>query len=193
MTVTVVSATANPHKLAELSDILRGEMEILPRPDHVPEVIEDAGTLVGNARLKAFALRDATGTTALADDTGLEVDALDGRPGVHSARFAGEPPDDAANRRALLDALLGVDRAERTARFRTSIVLARPDGTVVEVDGVVEGIITDAERGTGGFGYDSIFEPLEGDGSTFAQMGAEKHAISHRGRAARSLLMALQR
>ncbi len=192
MTVTVVSATANPHKLAELQEILRGELEILPRPEHVPEVIEDAETLVGNARLKAFALRDATGAAALADDTGLEVDALDGRPGVHSARFAGEPPDDATNRRALLQALVGVGRADRTARFRTAIVLARPDGTVVEVDGVVEGIIAEAERGLGGFGYDSIFEPVEGAGSTFAEMGADKHAISHRGRAARALLAALQ-
>jgi XTP/dITP diphosphohydrolase len=157
----------------------------------VPEVVEDAPDFVGNARLKAHALRDATGEWALADDSGLEVDALDGAPGVHSARFAGEPSDDAANVALLLQRLHSVGAvspSQRSARFRCVIVLAAPDGRELVAEGVVEGRIIDRPTGDGGFGYDPVFVPTEGDGRTFALMSpSEKHAVSHRGRALRAL------
>lgn len=196
----VVLATANPHKAAELHEILAPAVpgiELVPRPSHVPDVPEDEPTLLGNARVKAQALVDATGLPALADDTGLEVDALGGAPGVRSARYAGEPADDARNRAALLAALEASgahDRSDRTARFRTVVVLRRPGaaGDEVVAEGVVEGRIAPAEAGERGFGYDALFVPTEGDGRTFAQMSAdEKHAISHRGRALRALVEAL--
>ncbi|MDQ2678400.1 MAG: non-canonical purine NTP pyrophosphatase, partial [Actinomycetota bacterium] len=130
---------------------------------------------------------------ALADDSGLEVDALDGAPGVRSARFAGEDATDADNVSLLLERLAGVPDDERTARFRCVIVLQRPDGTELVADGSVEGRIIDAPRGESGFGYDPVFVPTEGNGRTFAEMSAdEKHAISHRGRALRSLVTQLR-
>ena len=184
----VVAATANPGKLAEITEILDGVVELRPRPTEVPDVVEDAPDFVGNARLKAAALVAATGHAALADDSGLEVDALGGEPGVRSARFAGDGASDADNVSLVLERLTGVPDAARTARFRCVIVLQRPDGTEVVADGAVEGRITDAPRGESGFGYDPVFVPVEGDGRTFAEMSAEeKHAISHRGRALRSL------
>lgn len=188
--LTVVCASANPGKVAEIADLLRDAVDLRPRPDHVPDVVEDADTLVGNARLKARALVDATGLPAVADDTGLEVDALGGRPGVHAARFAGPDATDADNRALLLAALDGA--ADRRARFRTCVLLRWPDGRELVVDGVCDGSIATEERGDRGFGYDSLFVPDEGDGRTFAEMTADhKHAISHRGRAFRSLLAAL--
>lgn len=186
----VVCATANPHKAAEIAEILAGLVELVPRPNDVSEVAETADTLVGNARLKAVALAAATGLPALADDTGLEVDALGGEPGVLSARFAGANAADADNRALLLARLAGV--APRAARFRTVVVIRHPDGTEVVAEGVCEGTIATAERGDGGFGYDSLFVPDEGDGRTFAEMtSAEKHIISHRGRALRALAVHL--
>ena len=186
----LVCASANPDKVAEIAAILDGVVDLLPRPPDAPDVVEDADTLVGNARLKAIAICDAAGLPAVADDTGLEVDALDGAPGVHAARYAGEGCSYAANRAKLL-AELG-DSAERSARFRTSVVVRWPDGTELAVDGVCEGTITDTERGDRGFGYDAVFRPADGDGRTFAEMtDDEKHAISHRGRAFRNLLDAL--
>ena len=191
MTAPLVLASANPKKVAELREILAEQalgFELVPRPDDVPDVVEDAPDFVGNARLKAAALVAATGHAALADDSGLEVDAIDGAPGVRSARFAGEDASDADNVALLLERLAGVPEAERTARFRCVIVLQRPDGTEVIADGAVEGRIISEARGGSGFGYDPVFVPLEGDGRTFAEMTAdEKHAISHRGRALRSL------
>ena len=192
MRLTLVTATANPHKVEEISAILGDAVELLPRPDEVGDVVEDADTLEGNARLKAVAICDATGQAAVADDTGLEVDALGGAPGVHSARYAGPDGDAAANLAKLLRELEGVPAAERTARFRTVALVRRPDGSEVVTHGVVEGLIIESARGTGGFGYDPVFVPVDGDGATFAEMGDDaKNAISHRGRAFRALRDAL--
>lgn len=187
----VVAATANPAKLAEISEILGDAIELHPRPADLPEVVEDAPTLEGNALLKARAIHDATGMAALADDTGLEVDALDGAPGVRSARFAGESATDADNVALLLQRLDGVSL--RTARFRT--VAALVDGAGDRTwHGTCEGAIAAAPRGEGGFGYDPVFVPVAGDGRTFAEMtGAEKHAISHRGEAFRAVAADLGR
>ena len=184
----VVLASANPDKAAEMRAILGAAIELVPRPAHVPDVVEDGETLADNARLKARALNDATALAAVADDTGLEVDALDGAPGVLAARYAGEHASYADNVTKLLHALDAVGDPERTARFRTVALLRFPDGREIVAEGVVEGRIAHERRGTNGFGYDPIFVPTEGDGRTFAEMEAgEKHAISHRGRALRAL------
>jgi XTP/dITP diphosphohydrolase len=189
----VVLASANPHKADEIRAIVGSRLELVPRPTEVAEVVEDADSFEGNARLKALALADATGLAALADDSGLEVDALGGAPGVFSARYAGEHATDADNVAKLLADL--ADRplaADRTARFRCVIVLHRPDGREVVTTGSVEGHIAAQARGEGGFGYDPVFVPDDGDGRTFAQMTAEeKHAISHRGRALAALRVVL--
>ncbi len=189
----IVVASANPKKAAELADLLADlDVEVLPRPSEVPDVIEDADTFEGNARLKAVALASATDQVALADDSGLEVDALGGAPGVHSARYAGDPASDADNVALLLaelDRVGATSPTRRTARFRCVLVLRRPDGAELVAAGVVEGHIADEQAGEGGFGYDPVFVPDDGDGRTFAQMtGEEKQAISHRGRALRALL-----
>lgn len=186
----VVLATANPHKTTELAAVLERVLSgwsVEPRPDGLPDVIEDADTFVGNARLKAQALVRATGSLALADDSGLVVDALGGAPGVRSSRFAGEKASDADNVNRLLADLAAAGATnpeERSARFTCVILLLHPDGTEVTVQGQVEGVIADQPSGGGGFGYDPVFVPAEGDGRTFAQMSAdEKNSISHRGRA----------
>ena len=192
----LVLASANPDKVAEIAAVLDDvlDVELVPRPADVPDVVEDGETLLDNARLKARALVAATGLPAVADDTGLEVDALGGAPGVYSARYAGEGvtyADNVAKLLAELDALPD-GGAARTARFRTVALAAFPDGTELSAEGVVEGTIARRARGNGGFGYDPVFVPLEGGGRTFAEMTpAEKHAISHRGRAFRSLAAAL--
>lgn len=188
--LTLVSATANAGKLAEMRAILGNAVELLPRPTDVPDVVEDSGTLVGNARLKASAIASAAGIAAIADDTGLEVAALGGLPGVETATFAGDGAGDAENRRKLLTVLDGV--TDRRARFRTIAMVVWPDGDEVFAEGVCDGEIADAERGTRGFGYDSVFVPAAGDGRSFAEMTAgEKHAVSHRGKAFVSLVGAL--
>jgi XTP/dITP diphosphohydrolase len=185
-----VCASANPDKVAEIRDLLAGVVDLVPRPADVPDVVEDADTLVGNARLKAAAIVEATGLPAVADDTGLEVVALGGAPGVYTARYAGEGATYADNRGKMLAELDGV--TDRRAAFRTVAVVRWPDGGEVSVEGVCEGTIATAERGDGGFGYDAIFVPSEGGGLTFSEMdAAAKHAISHRGRAFRLLLEAL--
>lgn len=190
----IVLASANPKKVAELEEILGDRLDLRPRPplSEVPDVVEDAPDFEGNARLKAVALMQATGLAALADDSGLEVDALDGAPGVLSARYAGEAHDDAANVAKLIGALADrPDPADRKARFRCVIVLHRPDGTEVVAEGAVEGHIVDAPRGDGGFGYDPVFAPVDpvAAGRTFAEMdAASKHAISHRGRALTAII-----
>lgn len=190
--IRLVLATANPDKAREIAEVLGPRVELVPRPDHVPDVDETEETLVGNARLKALALVEATGEAAVADDTGLEVDALDGAPGVRSARFAGEGATYADNVAKLLADLDGVAEPDRTARFRTVALVRFPDGEEVAVEGVVAGAIATEPRGDGGFGYDPVFVPDEGDGRTFAELSAaEKHATSHRGRAFRALATAL--
>ncbi|MBV9410287.1 MAG: RdgB/HAM1 family non-canonical purine NTP pyrophosphatase [Acidimicrobiia bacterium] len=181
----LVLATANRDKAREIADTLSG-FELLPRPDDVPDVDETADTLEGNARLKAQALCEATGEAAVADDTGLEVEALDGRPGVYSARFAGPDATYADNVAKLLQELDGVDN--RRARFRTVALVCFPDGSEVVAEGSVNGRISDEARGDEGFGYDPLFIPDDGDGRTFAEMTlAEKQNVSHRGRAFRAL------
>ena len=190
---TFVCASANPGKVAEIASLLDGLVELLPRPADVPDVVEDADTLVGNARLKAAALCAATGLPAISDDTGLEVDALGGDPGVHTARFAGDDATDADNRAKMLRVLAGVAASRRTARFRTVAMVVWPDGSELAVEGVCEGRLAEAEQGARGFGYDRLFMPDGCDGRTFAEMSeADKNAISHRGRAFRALVAALR-
>ena len=188
----LVCASANPDKVAEIAEILAGcGVRLIARPASVPDVVEDADTLEGNARRKAVAIAAATGLPAVADDTGLEVDALDGAPGVRSARYAGERATYEENIELLLGELSARSAdtpEERSARFRTVVLVHWPDGRELVVDGVCEGRITSERRGGGGFGYDAVFAPIDGDGRTFAQLApAEKHAISHRGRALRAL------
>ena len=187
----LVLASANPDKAAEIAAILRAAVpgvELVSRPAGVADVEETGTTLLENARLKAAAIAAATGEAAVADDTGLAVDALDGAPGVYSARFAGEDATYADNVAKLLTELDGVAPERRTARFETVALVCWPDGREVAATGAVEGVITTAPRGERGFGYDPIFEPLEGDGRTFAELlPMEKHALSHRGRAFRAL------
>ena len=186
----LVCATANPGKVAEIAGLLPDGWTLLPRPNSVGDVVEDAGTLVGNARLKAHAILAATGTATVADDTGLEVAALNGAPGVDTAVYAGEGCSDADNRRKLLGALSGV--TDRAARFVTVVLVARPDGSETIVEGVCNGRIAEDERGDRGFGFDPLFIPDDGDGRTFAEMTAEeKNAVSHRGRAFRALAVEL--
>ncbi|HEY1651640.1 MAG TPA: RdgB/HAM1 family non-canonical purine NTP pyrophosphatase [Acidimicrobiales bacterium] len=192
----LVVASANPDKVKEIVAVLSEalDVELVPRPDDVPEVVEDGDTLLDNARLKARALMKATGTAAVADDTGLEVDALGGAPGVFAARYAGEDATYADNVAKLLRELdaRGDGGGERRARFKTIALVAFPDGSEVWAEGVVAGRIAASPRGDQGFGYDPVFEPEEGGGRTFAQMRAEeKDAISHRGRAFRALAQKL--
>ncbi len=190
----VVLATANPDKAAEIVAALEHlAIELVPRPTEVPEVEETGNTLEANARLKAVALSAATRLPALADDTGLEIDALGGAPGVYSARFAGPTATYADNVHQVLDEMARARRASRTARFRTVLVLAYPDGRELVVNGVVEGVIGDEPRGDQGFGYDPIFLPAGGSGRTFAEMTrAEKQRLSHRGAALRALAVQLR-
>ncbi|HUF33018.1 MAG TPA: non-canonical purine NTP pyrophosphatase [Acidimicrobiales bacterium] len=190
----LVLASANPHKAREIRAVLEAAapwVDLLARPAGVPDVVEDGETLLDNARLKARALVSATGEAAVADDTGLEVDALGGAPGVRTARFAGEGATDADNVVKLLAELEGLAPTRRSARFRAVALVAFPDGRELAAEGVVEGRITDAPRGSAGFGYDPVFVPTEGDGRTLAELaesGPEaKHAVSHRGRSLRAL------
>ena len=183
----LVVASANPDKVAEITLVLDGLVDLDPRPPDLPDVVEDGDTLEANARLKAVAICEATGRAAVADDTGLEVDALGGAPGVHTGRYAGDQGNSEANMGRLLGDLAAVPAGRRTARVRTVALVRRPDGTEVGATGTVEGHIADRPRGDGGFGYDPVFVPVEGDGRSFAEMGDEKHAISHRGRAFRNL------
>ena len=186
-----VLATGNPDKAKEITAVLEDAslaVELEPRDASIPEIVESGATLEENARLKAIEVSTWTGRAAIADDTGLEVDALGGDPGVFSARFAGENATYAENVALLLARLDGVPEAERSARFSTVAIASWPDGREVAALGTVEGRIATAPRGTGGFGYDPVFVPRDGDGRTFAEMSAtEKHACSHRGRAFRTL------
>jgi XTP/dITP diphosphohydrolase len=218
----LVLATGNPDKARELSELLSETLDailvtfavtvgehsvgfVVERPEHfattidglvqldvAPDVEETGTTLEENARIKARGVGDALGMLAVADDTGLEIDVLDGAPGVYAARYAGEHATYADNVAKVLAALDGVPALKRTARFATVVVARGPGGDELIVRGEVEGLIAIEPRGKGGFGYDSVFEPLEGDGRTFAEMRPdEKHALSHRGRALRALVSRL--
>lgn len=185
----LVLASANPDKVAEIRPLL-ASFELLERPAGLAEVQETGATLVENARLKARAVAEAAGLPAVADDTGLEVEALSGAPGVQTARFAGEDASYADNVEKLLRQLDGV--TDRRARFRTVAMVAWPDGPEQMAEGVVHGVIAEAPRGRGGFGYDPVFVPEGGGGRTFAEMTEdEKHVLSHRARAFRRLALLL--
>jgi XTP/dITP diphosphohydrolase len=178
----IVCASANPHKVEELARMLPSWVELAPRPSDIGDIDEDAPTLEGNAIIKAIEVANHASEWAIADDTGLEVDALNGAPGVRSARFAGEHATDAQNRALLVTKLDGL--TNRTARFRTVVALVSSKGDIHFVGGECVGTIAESERGDSGFGYDSLFIPTDGDGRTFAEMTAsEKDAVSHRGRA----------
>ena len=191
----LVLASANPDKAREIAALLAdaaADVELLPRRPEVPDVVEDGATLRDNARLKARALAAATGEAAVADDTGLEVDALGGAPGVRAARYAGEGATYADNVAKLLRELerVGARGPDRRARFRTVALVAWPDGAELAAEGAIEGVIADEPRGTGGFGYDPVFVPVGPgtDGRTLAELSSnEKSATSHRGRAFRAL------
>lgn len=185
----IVFATNNAHKLEELRRLLADEYEVLGLADIgcKSDIPEDADSFEGNALAKASWVRNHYGLDCIADDSGLEVDALGGAPGVHSARFAGENHDDAANRRLLLKKLSAIPSEKRSARFRTAICLIQGEEKPKFFDGVVEGRIINEERGNGGFGYDSLFIP-DGFTLTFAELPPEKKdAVSHRGNAVRKL------
>jgi XTP/dITP diphosphohydrolase len=180
----LVIATRNAHKLEEIRAIFSFEgLEVRSALDYpeMPDVVEDGDTLQANAVKKAVEIANATGCWALADDSGLEVDALGGAPGVYSARYAGEPCSYEANNEKLLRELLG--KEDRSARFRTVIALSDPDGNVRTVEGSCPGKIIEELRGTNGFGYDPLFMP-QGCSETFAELSSEvKNRISHRARA----------
>lgn len=166
--------------------MLGDAVELLPRPPEVGDVEETGATLEENARLKALAIAGAAGEAAVADDTGLEVDALEGRPGVYAARYAGEDATYADNVAKLLEELDGV--SDRRARFRTVAIVCFPDGREIVAEGSVRGFIALAPRGASGFGYDPVFMPVGGEGRTYGEMSLdEKQALSHRGRAFRAL------
>jgi XTP/dITP diphosphohydrolase len=185
---TFVLATANAHKAEEIRHVLEPYgIELLDRPLDVPDVDETEETLEGNSLLKARALSNATGLPAVADDTGLFIDALDGRPGVYSARYAGENATFADNVSKALTELDGVDDERRSAYFRSVIAVAYPDGTSWWVDGKLGGMILHSPIGEHGFGYDVIFAPTDFGGTSLAQLTPdEKSAISHRGQALRA-------
>jgi len=183
----VVLATRNEHKIRELARILTPYGISLESPSDLPDVAETEPTFAANALLKARAVASATGLVAVADDSGLEVDALNGMPGVLSARWAGRHGDDRANLSLVLAQIADVPDERRTAAFVCAAAAVAPSGAEVLVEGRVEGTLLRSPRGEGGFGYDPIFVPT-GESRTTAEMtAAEKDAISHRGKALRAL------
>ncbi len=182
-------ATNNQKKIEEVKAALGSEIEIvsLEMIGCTAELPETGDTLAFNAFQKASYVKDHFGVDCFADDTGLEVDALGGEPGVYSGRYAGEPRSDQRNIDKLLSSLAGVPKIERTARFRTVIALLL-DGEKYQFEGIVEGEILEERSGTGGFGYDPVFKP-KGFSRSFAELSmAEKNEISHRGIAVRALI-----
>jgi XTP/dITP diphosphohydrolase len=198
---SILFATTNPHKVEEVRAVLGPLGITVESLDSLatapPEPVEDEETFRGNARLKALYYAAATGRVCLAEDSGLEVDALGGAPGVHSARYAGTSGSraerDEANNEKLLEALRSFPRENRTARFVCAMCLAEPGGRLLaEVEGYYEGVIADAPRGKNGFGYDPLLY-LPAAGCTSAELSSEaKNARSHRGQAARALANRLQ-
>jgi len=193
---TILIASGNPGKIVELRDLLAtwevGDMRSLADFPDVPEPVEDGATYSDNAAIKALSAARRTGLPALADDSGIEVDALDGRPGLFSARYGGPGLDDDGRVGHLLEELDGVPEAQRTARYRAVVVLAWPDGRTVEAPGTCEGRIACARSGTNGFGYDPVFIYRE-TGITFGDTRPEdKLHQDHRGRAIRALRYRVQ-
>ena len=195
MSRRLLLATRARHKVAELRDLLDLADVELVTPDEVGvegEPVEDASTFEGNAAIKVRYYAERSGLPTLADDSGLEVDALDGRPGVFTRRYAGDDPTDQQNNQKLLGELEGLPSEQRLARYQCVLAFVDPSagGQLVFRAGAFEGRIATAARGTGGFGYDPIFEPESEapGGRTVGQMSAaEKHALSHRGQAARAM------
>lgn len=189
--IEILLATHNAGKVREIRQLTATVGWRWRGLDEFPDVaaaVENADTFAGNARLKALHYSAATGLATLADDSGLEVDCLAGAPGVHSARYAGEPKSDAANNQKLIDALRGVPLEQRSARFRCAMAFVRDGVVLAEADGAVEGLIQDEPRGDNGFGYDPHFL-IPARGVTMAELSAEeKNAISHRGHALRAIL-----
>jgi XTP/dITP diphosphohydrolase len=188
----IAIASKNAHKLRELGRICAdwpvGWVTVETHdPAAFPDVEETGATYLENALLKAHAVAEALGVPAIADDSGIEADALGGKPGPRSARFAGEAASDDENLRALLGALKGVPAGGRSARYRCAAAIAHPDGAVAHVEGICEGVIRSKPVGSGGFGYDPIFEPVGWDVTMAELTDAEKDRISHRGRAFRGL------
>ncbi|MGM0443902.1 MAG: RdgB/HAM1 family non-canonical purine NTP pyrophosphatase [Fibrobacterota bacterium] len=186
-------ASGNPHKVEEIVDIIQPlapQAEILSLKDmydDVPDIPETGNTFEANSLQKAEWLRSRRNCWVLADDSGLEVDALNGAPGVYSARYAGSPCDDEANNKKLLHEITDVSADERTARYRCVITLLSPEGEAFVFDGACEGAIGTAPRGSKGFGYDPLFTPAGYD-ATFGELGNEvKRSISHRSEALRKM------
>lgn len=192
----LVVATGNKGKLREFGELLQGVVETILSPADFPgfpEVEEDGDTFEANAIKKAMSAARFTGKPVLADDSGLSVDYLGGRPGVHSARFAGEKATDADNNALLLRELHGVPPEQRGAAFHCVIALCFPDGSCQTFDGSLPGVVLEAPRGSGGFGYDPLFLVPE-YGQTFSELPMEiKNSISHRGRAMQMLKAAMER
>jgi XTP/dITP diphosphohydrolase len=187
----IAIASRNPHKLREIGRICAGwPVEWITADEHDerwPDVEETGATYLENALLKARAVAAAVGEPALADDSGIEVDALGGRPGPRSARFAGEGATDERNLEELIRAVKGVPASGRTARYRCVTVLAHPHGGERVAEGTCEGVLVPKPRGTRGFGYDPVFVPVGWDRTMAELTDEEKDRISHRGRALRSL------
>lgn len=186
----IVVASKNKGKVAEIAAALAGlPVTVLPLDSFgdIPDAVESGATFADNAIAKAKHYAHYTARACLADDSGLEVDALAGAPGVYSARYAGEKADDQANNRKLLANLAGVAHDKRTARFRCVLAFIDTDSRIITADGVCEGVILENPQGTGGFGYDPLFYIPESS-RTLAEMSlADKNAISHRGQALRSI------
>lgn len=195
----IILATKNRGKIEEMESMIRKNLgfpvqiySLLDYPD-IPDIHEDGQTFAENARKKALEVARYTGIIAIADDSGLEVDALQGKPGIYSARFAGEGATDRENIRRLLDMLADVPFDKRTGRFKCVIAIATPDGRVKTVTGECKGIISTEERGAEGFGYDPVFV-VPSYGKTFAELGREvKNEISHRAVAVRKACKLLPR
>lgn len=197
---TILIATSNAGKVREMETAFEGLpvrlvplsrlSEVLPNAGEIEEPIEDGATFMENARIKAHYYMTKTGLSALADDSGLAVKALDGAPGVHSARYAGVHGDDTANNRKLIADLAARGQENAAAAYHCALVLAFADGRELSAEGSCTGFIRPAPRGTGGFGYDPYF--YRADGRTMAELSREeKHAISHRGAALREMKAAL--
>jgi XTP/dITP diphosphohydrolase len=192
----LVIATLNQHKLQEFKVLLQDfSVTLFSLRDfpHLPPIVEDGTSFVENALKKAVVVAHATGKLTIADDSGIEVEALDGRPGIYSARFAGEDAGDAENNAKLLKELKGLPPAKRGARFKCVLGIAQPEGETAFVEGECRGVITDVPRGQHGFGYDPVFLVPEYN-KTFSEMAPEeKNRISHRSRALKKLLAILPR
>ncbi|MCK9526210.1 MAG: XTP/dITP diphosphatase [Limnochordia bacterium] len=189
-------ASHNEHKIQEIKELtqhLKLEVVALPEVGDYPPVVEDGDTFEANARKKAVEIANLSGELVLADDSGLEVDVLGGAPGVHSARFAGEPCSDQRNNELLLEKLRGYPLEERGAAFRCVMALARPHGQVDQTEGSCRGVILFEPRGTGGFGYDPLFFVPE-YAQTFAELSSQaKNGISHRYLAMQKMLKLMER